>query len=438
MAPQRLMKRTLIALGLLMASLSHAHFLWVSVDPKNPQRVKIELSETPGDSAVPGIAGKADKVKGWLPGGRALKLDKTEQGFTADVSGGQVSGASLEYGVLDRNDQNRGVFLLEYFAKCASTLEAAKTKLGLKTELIAEKANGKLVLTALLNGKPASDAEYVVVLGNDDAVEAKADAKGQWSIAWPKDRFIAARVMVPENKSGEMDGQKYTLVRTYATLAVGVSPVAAGDSVAYELLRQASQSRASFPKDVLGFSADISADVAGHAVKGTFVFDHERGLDVKFTDGSDEDSKWVQGQLRSLILHRTSIPFEKGDGAYAINFTGSENALGKQVVLSDSMDSRYRIRDGQILEVDRKIGEGRLVVCVLDSILTKGGQRLSTQMSVSHFARDGKLQANEMISDQFVEVGGGVFPAVRRVLSTTDAGIITRVLTLSNVKLIQK
>lgn len=423
---------------ILLARSASAHFLWASFDSGKARKITIELAETPGDSTVPGVAGKADAVKGWLSKGRSLKLDKVEKGLSATLPEGEnVGGASVLYGILDRSAQNRGVFLLEYYAKAATDASAAGVNLGLKAEIVASLRDGKLVLTTLLDKKPAGGAEVNVVIGSSPAVDLKADAKGQVSVDW-KGEAVAARAMIAETKTGEFEGQKYSLVRNYATLAIGTPVVKpATDPKAYALLKAASDARASFPENLLGFSADITADVEGRTVAGHFVYDRENGLSMQFSGGDAKDQDWVKGQLRSLILHRSTVPFEKGDGAYPITFTGSENALGTQVALADSMQSRYRIKGNEILEVDRAIGGGRLVVCVLDSLKTKQGRTLSTQLSVTQFNASGVLQSSQMITDQFVEQGDGVFPSVRRVLATTDKGAIsTRVLKIANLKVV--
>lgn len=415
---------------ILLARMASAHFLWASFDATKPNQIRIELAETPGDSPVAGIAGKAASVQGWLPNGRSLALSKE---MTANADG--VAGASLIYGILDRSEQNRGIFLLNYYAKAATDAKFAGTSLGLYAEIVAEVKGGKLVLTTLLNKKPAPGAELNVLLGTGAPIEAKADAQGQWSTDWKVGQVVAARAMIAENKTGEIDGKKYALVRNYATLAIGASaPKPANDPAAYNFLKNASEARASFPKGMLGFSADFTANVEGREVKGHVVYDPGSDLQLTLAGGTDKDQAWVRGQIRSQILHRSGVPFEKGDGTYAITFTGSENALGKQVALADSMQSKYRIHNDEILEVDRVIGGERLIVCVLDTLRTKAGKRLSTQMSVTHFAADGTLKATEMITDQFEIRDDIAFPGVRRVLLTTPGGIATRTLTFSNLK----
>jgi len=413
-----------------LAQTASAHFLWVSFDATKPHQVRFELAETPGDSPVPGIAGKAASVQGWLPNGRSLAISKD---LTASADG--VAGASLVYGILDRSEQNRGVFLLNYYAKAAADAKFAGTALGLRTEIVAEAKGGKLVLTTLLDKKPAPGAELNVLIANGQPVEAKADAAGQFSVDWKAGQVVAARAMVAEAKQGEFEGKKYALVRNYATLAIGASgPAVKNDPAAYNFLKSASEARASFPKNLLGFSADFSADVEGRTVSGHVVYDPGSDLQLTLSGGTDQDQAWVRGQIRSQILHRSGVPFEKGDGTYAIAFTGSENALGKQVALSDSMQSKYRIRGDEILEVDRTIGGERLIVCVLDTLQTKAGKRLSTQMSVTHFAADGTLKASEMITDKFEIVSDIPFPGTRRVLATTPQGITTKTISFTHIK----
>jgi|GEM_PF-2508664 len=427
------MKKTLILLGLALAATSHAHFLWASFDGAHPKQLRIELAELPGEESIADVAGKGAKVQGWLPRRRPLSLSRHDGLVTAEAE--DVAGASLDYGILDRSADNRGVFLLRYYAKGATNLKGAGVKLGLKTEIVAMPKDGKLVLTILLDDKAAPGAELSIAVGDAKPVEAKADEKGQWSVDWKPGQALAARAMVAQKEEGEWDGKRYSLIRNYATLALGVQgPKSKNDPAAWDFLKQASEARASFPTTLLGFSADFSADVEGRTVSGHVIYDRGRDLSIDIKGGTDKDQDWVKGQIRSQILHRSGVPFDKGDGAYAITFTGSENGLGKEVAVADSMQSRYRIRGNEILEVDRQIGGERLVVCILDTLHTSGGHNLTTQMTVYHFTLEGSLKATEAITDTFDQRGGIAYPGVRRMLLTTPQGIATRTLTFSNLK----
>lgn len=413
------------------AHAAQAHFLWASYENPQGRKIRIEFAESPGDSVLPGIAGRAKDVKPW----EGLPVKPEKEGLVG-LTKGEVGGAVLHYGVLDRSEQKRGIFLLEYYAKACSSFASAAKPAGMRAEVIVAKVGDQLTLQALLDGKPAAGAEMTYFLGKEEKV-ANAGPDGKLTITFPGSSF-KGRAMIAENKKGTLDGKKYDLVRNYATIAIGKPEVApAADAAAYKLLEAASVNRASFPETLLGLHVEFSAVIGHKEVKGTLTMDEASGVSIKGADESAE-AKWVAGQMRSMFLHRRSGRFEDGDGSHPIQFGEGENAFGRLILVGDSLNSKYRVKDGQILEVDRTMGAQRILVNVLQTMRTPENRVLSTKMSVMRFDAKNQILGSEVISDSFGEQDGVWLPKSRSVLMYVNGQAELRTIEFGVAKLVLK
>lgn len=171
-------------------ALAPAHFLWASLDPA-AKTVAIGLTENPEESAV-FLAERIPLVKAWGVPAKPLKLEEDGTWLKAPFKG-DVAGVSLNYSVLDKRDQNRGLFWLYYYAKAALTPEASQTKVGIAVELSVVMKDGKPVVTVLHNGKPAEKASVVAVIpGKEETFKGETAADG--TITLPE---ISGSVIVP-------------------------------------------------------------------------------------------------------------------------------------------------------------------------------------------------------------------------------------------------
>ena len=214
------MKRPFLLLAALAATgLARAHYLWATLDPTT-KTVAVALQEIPGDAPIP-LAARAAKVRGW--GASPLAL-KAEGAWLKAPTEARTTGFGIDYGVMDRREAGRGVFLLQYYAKAATTPEDSQTRLGLPVELSVKKdEQGRNVLTVLHDGKPAAGADVIIeepVFTN--AFEGKTGTDG--TVILPESKgLLAVRAAVTKPGKGVHDGAAYELTRQYGTLTIGVA-----------------------------------------------------------------------------------------------------------------------------------------------------------------------------------------------------------------------
>ena len=202
-----------LAAAILFAGTAQAHFAWLEFDKDT---VQLRFSEGPGVETPAELqANIADMtIEAHIP------MASTENFLAGSLcSTVNFVHGSYNYGVLDRSEQDRGVFMLKYHAKAARNLEDAMTKAGHAVEVFAEVKDGKMHVQVLHNGKPAPASELTISQeGADTDLEFDTDAEGRAAIPVGTEGWIGVRAMVREDTEGEHDGQAYSMIRHYATL----------------------------------------------------------------------------------------------------------------------------------------------------------------------------------------------------------------------------
>ncbi|MGC4045444.1 MAG: hypothetical protein QM758_16760 [Armatimonas sp.] len=170
-----------------------------------------------------------------LCAGKTLTLSTREGAAYTELPKGVVAkkGVVTAEKVVGIRERGGEKYLLVYHAKGAATLAAASAVTKVPAEVSARRSGEKLIIAVRQAGKLVPDSEVWVQWPGDETTNAtgiKTNAKGEVEVAWPtgdalKSGFISIRAKVNEVKDGELEGQKYPLIRRWATLTF---PVTAG------------------------------------------------------------------------------------------------------------------------------------------------------------------------------------------------------------------
>lgn len=209
------------------------------------------------------------------------------------------------------------------------------------------------------------------------------------------------------------------------------------DPAAWNLLKSTRETSKNFPANFAGVTADIVLNDNGKVAKGTLTYEAGKSGELKI-EGLDEETKgWLNDQAMSVIAHRRGGDFAKGDGRHPITFGEDDNSpAGRRVVLNDSMKSSYRVRNGQVVEVDRTMADSHFTITVLETTKTPDGKFLPRHFTVTYFdAKSGTLKRSEAFTDEYKQIDGVWFPASRRVVRAENGKVITRVIEFHNPKI---
>ena len=200
---------------------------------------------------------------------------------------------------------------------------------------------------------------------------------------------------------------------------------------ATQLLADARDARALWVK-FPGFTADIAVTVNGKTQRGS-VQVNEKGK-VEISDLPEDMAKWTKGVLSSAVSHRLSSGEEPKTQCYFADEDAS-NPLGREIRMIGDEGSSFRIRDHQIMMVNRTMGDTRFSITMLENKRNEEGKYLPRSYSVHYWdAKTGALKKTESHHQGWSRQQGMDLPEVIRVI-TVEKVVDAREIALSNIKL---
>ncbi|MFO0968494.1 MAG: DUF3386 family protein [Gemmataceae bacterium] len=152
------------------------------------------------------------------------------------------------------------------------------------------------------------------------------------------------------------------------------------------------------------------------------------------TDGDAALLKTVRAEIGSLVGHR--LPGGTAETPCVFGDAVKDHPLGRLIeVIGDDMHSSYRIKDRQILEVNRAAGEGRFTITVLENQWTKEKTYLPLFYVVNFFDKGGALRSSTATRNTWVRVGAFDLPETVTTTNASSTGLGVRTLTFAKHKL---
>jgi hypothetical protein len=458
------MRMTLAAcLLLVLAGFSRAHFIWLTPEKDKNTALMIFSDSLEPDVKVPitkiaqtklfarvGAKGETAKVNvDEAKNAYRVSLDK-------DVAGPYMIGGVCQYGVVSKgkNDPYRVVYYPKLVVLGGALKEhpawLTEGTSALRLEIVAADKKGKA--RVIWNGKPAADVEVeLTVPGIAKTIARKTDADGLFDLtAAAANGVYGIRAAFIEAQEGVLGGKKYTEIRHHATASFEArlkkdakqqqtALVQAGDTkpvedpAATKLLAEARAARAVW-KNFGGFKADIAVNDNGAVHKGAVEVSATGKVALKLNAG-EELQKWTRREIASLVAHRLPGTETLKTPCAFLDSKDQHHPLGRAVrVLNDELHSSYRIRDRQIIEVNRTGKEGRFTITVLESQLNKDKQFLPISYVFDSWDPKTGQIANAVAEHlTWQHVGGFDMPATQLIVTTSASGRDSRLITFSNI-----
>lgn len=443
------MRRLLLGLLTLVFVLSiavdaFAHFLFIRINPAAEAGRSVEvffselaeagdprfadkiapttlrIQESPGKFEMLNVHKGADRLRAYLPAKGAVSV----HGF-------------LEYGVLKREVN----FLLRYYPKAISGAPEEVNKLKADPraplEIGVEIRGEEVALQLLQNGKPIPKAHFTTV--DDDLTVHEFDADSSGTAVWMPSAAahycVYAKAVLPQE--GEHSGTKFTEIREFATLAFHwplVRKETDADPEAVKLFVEAVAARASWP-DFPGFSADIEGAVDGRSFSGKAAIKPDGAIELEIDE--EVAKPWINEQLSSLVMHRRTSG--KNDGPEPVlRFADRDvnHPLGRLLTyVGGQFASSYRVKDNQLLVVNRAFGEQNMTITVLENEKNPEGKFLSRDYTVQYWdAKTGKLDRTETVRNRWKRIGRIDLPVEITVSTASSSGLSVRNIRLSNLQ----
>ena len=431
----------------------HAHFLFVRILPpaEGGRAAEVYFSElaeagdtrfvdkiahtqlwlqsTPGKFIPLKVLKAPDRLRAWLP-----------------YSGSVVVVGECRYGVLARPNQTP--FLLRHYPKAIAGNPDELNKMQphgkLPLEVVATIDNDGLRLTVLHDGKPLPKAELVTVDAKLNNVKLTADEEGRATWKPPAPGTYAVYTSLKTRAAGKLDDKPYEEIRDFATISF-TWPLERkdADSGAVALFEEALEARATW-KDFPGFRAAIAGNLDGRPFDGTVTIDFKGKVEFSATDASAEASvaPWVQEQLESIVLHRLVLPAKSEPRPKPVLRFGEDrddHPLGRLLIFDGGrFASSYRIKDKQILVVNRHVGKENMTITVLDNDRNAEELFLPRSYTVQYWdAATGELKRTETVQERWQRIGQWDLPARHTVTQATATGLYVRNFTLTKHELLK-
>jgi hypothetical protein len=440
-------KQRLIACLLLIATLVagplQAHFLFIRIGPHAEAGRSVEVFfSARAEAGDPLFVPKIAHTKLWMqetPGKfQPLDVQQASDRLRAFLpSRGAVSVVGeCEYGVLQRDV----AFLLQYYPKAIAgapeKINALQARPAIPLEIMPRIDGKKITFTVLHKGKPLPKVKLVTV--DDDLVNEELTTDEQGQATWtPEEGYhYCVYTSTIVKQAGKKKDRSYQEIRRFATIAFHWPLVRSGaDAKAVAMFQKAIAARAAW-KSFPGFTADIEGTVDGRFFNGKAKVDPEGNVELKLDEATA--TEWVEGQLGSIVLHRQA---SSSDGpAPVLRFADQDYAhpLGRLLTfVGGNFASSYRVKDNQIMVVNRNIGDQNFTITVLDNIKNKENQFLPRSYVIRYWdARTGKLNRTQTVLNRWQRIDKLDLPAELVQISTSAAGLTVRTFQLSNHKLL--
>ena len=238
-------------------------------------------------------------------------------------------------------------------------------------------------------------------------------------------------------------GVGFALALLAATLLLGASPAAPAPAVEHKaaasedaalLLQRARKNREVLSEDFPGFRSKLTVHVDGRVLHGVCTF--RLPGDVQVEMQAAEVRADVTATIRSMLMHRA--PSSRTSLQEARFGEKDESPLGRELLLADRTQSAYRIRDGQIIQVDRRRADPRLVLTLLETRSTESGRYLPRHVFAVRIDQPSGsvLEAWTYISE-FQRVGGEYLPKSRQVIRTHEGRTTALLIEWSEIELLE-
>jgi hypothetical protein len=449
-------RRTLYLAALVLTILTvrpaPAHFLFARILPpaEGGRAVEVYFSEL-AEAGDTRLVDKIAHTQLWLqqaPGKfEPLLVRKTSDRLRAHLptSGSLMVVGSCQYGVIARAKQTP--FLLRYFPKAVAGQPAELNQFKpfgkVPLEIVATVLGDEVRLSALLDGKPLPKAVFTTVDAHLTNTKLTADDKAQ-AVWKPSAGVYSVYVQHTRPEAGEIDGKKYAEIRDFATLAFAWPLERTdSDSKAVALFEEALAARAEW-RDFPGFEAKIAGSVAGRRFDGTVSAGAQGKVSFADNDTSRQEAvaDWVEDQLGSIVLHRMARPQSPDRPRPVLRFaeTSGDHPFGRLLIFQGGkFASSYRVKDRQLMVVNRHLGKELMTITILDNDVNKEGKFLPRTYQVQYWdAATGELARTESFQNRWQRVGSWDLPGLNQVATADATGLAVRSFTLTDHVLLKK
>lgn len=203
------------------------------------------------------------------------------------------------------------------------------------------------------------------------------------------------------------------------------APAWADGSSAEAIFREAYGHRYTWNESFPGYSAQVKLRDGENRFEGEAHLPPDYAVTVQSSDSDDlrQDLRQiVAAQLQMTATHLTRSPFEQFHAHSQFEQTGQDEAGAVKIEeLGDENDSYYKVKDQQIVQVNRTLGGLKVDVNTIDSMQTNEGYLPTRFQVIFRDAASGDVIERDDIRDAYEKVGDYYLLSRREIRSGVEA-----------------
>jgi hypothetical protein len=212
-----------------------------------------------------------------------------------------------------------------------------------------------------------------------------------------------------------------------------------GDARAAALIDQAAKTRYVWSGDVSAVSGEFTWSKDGVTGSASFrdVFHQHDGLKIEGQGGAQVPEE-IRDHVASMINHRVPLSeaaAKKPRPEAAVLLEDDERGPLVMMV-GDAMQSTQRIKDGKLVQVNRRMGGKRFTIDVTQFENAPDGRVYPSAFTVTWWdANNGKrLERQTYTTEGLAVIDGQLFPKAEKVVAEQDGHTSTMEISYSNIK----
>jgi hypothetical protein len=185
-------------------------------------------------------------------------------------------------------------------------------------------------------------------------------------------------------------------------------------AIAKTLLQTAYDKRYTWNKDFPGYLAEVAVRYQNTYVQGAVLI--EPTLQVATQNIIDKEIRQViTAQLQMMSTQLQSTTFEAMHGQYQFSLVRNEDKTAEIEETKDDLSARYIIKNDEIIQVNRNIGEYTIEIKTIDSLKDPEGYLQTHFQATFRDSKTNELAEQDDIRDSYEKVGDYYLLAKREI-----------------------
>lgn len=241
--------------------------------------------------------------------------------------------------------------------------------------------------------------------------------KLQYKACWSLSLFVA---LVSLNLKTQVTAQPLYHTKIFLSSETNSSPLTSTAS-AREIFRNAYENRYTWSSQFPGYTATVEIKQGQERYKGLLRVNPDLSVEVTGIENKNARQS-VENQLGMIAVHRRTVPFKvaHNNSSFRLGSTDSNGAV-EIFQQEGKMETRYKVLNQQIKQVNRTLGPHLVTVDTLDTEITPEGY-LATRYRATFRDPQTKKVLGEMESQDDYKKIGSYYVLAHQIIHSSEQG----------------